>query len=308
MANIYNDSSESVRQSGSSTNGNFTNLNATNATIDNAIIHNLAVDNVDVSTTITTPSLSIPSLNDKDLLIMNGPTVDGLTVGTNNDILKVSAGSPSWSNFINLDTINTNVLSINGTSNGDIFTVNAGNVARIPISTSGYFLQSDGSFPSWSPLPNPLIVGNLQINGTLQTTSYLNRTLMTDSTGFIVSEQPQFNTTTGSFGLTTTDTQFYGNATWSMTQNAFYKIHVSINFDTTTQVYGQFIIDTVLQQAYNSPSGAINSINMTIIYQHLTASTNSVSFQLTGRTITGTANITKYTIYVERVPFPDLHT
>jgi hypothetical protein len=110
--NIFNDSNYSIPQP---TNGNFT--------------------------SITTDNIIIPGATSGDLLFMNGTQVTGLAIGPQNYLLQSSGAEPQWSNSLNVNTITTTDLKINGTSEADIFSVGAdGYFDRIPLGPFGSIL------------------------------------------------------------------------------------------------------------------------------------------------------------------------
>lgn len=303
MANIYNDSSAFISQTGSSS-GNFTNLVAENAIIENAAIDNLNVDQTAVFNSVDTQNLIIPTLNQNDLLLMGAAgVIDGLTAGTNKDVLCVTAGIPTWQNSLELQNLKTNTLNIPTTQQGDLIVMDSSsNATRFAIGSSGQFLISDGINPTWNALPNPLILGSLQANGTIQFPNYANSNLFTDSTGFFISERPKF-TQGGTQGFTTTPNQFYGSATWYMTNNAWYKIKVFMTSANSNGFFGSVKVNgnDISYFSFNGPQP--RSVCVDQIYLH-TGSTGIQGIALTAQTSSGISSISYYQIYLERICEP----
>lgn len=301
MANIYNDSSEPIREAGGSTNGNFTNL-----TVQNLVAENAAIDNLNIDNSLITAGLQITSIPNGDILVagMSG-NINGLAPGANHDVLTSTGTQPQWVNSLILQNLQTNTLSIPTTLNGDILVFNGSSQGqRLGVGSSGQFLISDGVNPTWNNLPNPLIVGGLQVNGNIQTL-FTNSTLITDNSGFVVSEQPQF--TSGSSGLTTTPTQIYGAATWQMTSGAWYSIKVQINTTTSTAFHGNIMINSSTIGYYNNIGGFFNTFYCEFTYNH-TAATGLQGIALSQFvTSSGTANVT-FSIKVERTPILNIHS
>lgn len=301
MANIFNDSAEPIREAGGTTSGNFTNL-----TVQNLIAENAAIDNLNVDNSLITTGIQITGLSTHSILTTNNDTtVNSLIHGNNNDVLTCNGLDPVWTNSLILQNLQTNTLKIPTTLNGDILVFNGSSEAqRLGVGTSGQFLISDGTNPTWNDLPNPLILGGLQLNGNAQLTSFPNRTLITDNTGFIVSEQPQY--TSGSGSLTTTPTQIYGVVSWQFTQNAWYSLKFQINTSTNTAFHGNVFVNSILIGYVNNIGGFPNTWYCEFTYNH-TASTGTYPISLDNFvTSSGTANYT-FSIKVERTPTPDIH-
>lgn len=304
MANIYNDTSEPIRESVDTTNGNFTNL-----TVQNLIAQNIAVDNINSDTTAVFSSLALPNLSQNDLLLVGvSGAVNGLTPGNNNDVLKTLSGVPTWSNDLILNNLQTNTLKIPGTTGGDILTfTNTSEAQRLPIGSSGTFLISDGIQPSWQSLPNPLILGGLQVNGNFELTGFGNATLITDTAGFIVSERLQLANSPNSYVINTTPSVIYLNASWSFTQNAYYKISLYIDFTTSEEIQGDFTVNFIKKLSiYTAKKDITNTYE--IIYLHSGATTNSETIGITNlKTLAGSATVNSFYITAERIPTPLIH-
>lgn len=114
---------------------------------------------------------------------------------------------------------------------------NLSQATRFAVGTSGQFLISDGVNPTWNALPNPFIIGSFQANGNIQFSNYTDSNIFTDGTGFLISERPKF-TQGGSQGFTTTPSQFYGSATWHMTNGAWYKLKIAMVASFTNKFLG----------------------------------------------------------------------
>lgn len=303
MANIFNDSSQAIRESGGSTNGNFTNL-----TVQNLIAQNAAIDNLNVDVSAIVASLEVTNLaNHSIVTVGSGGALNGLAVGSNNDVLISNGLDALWSNSLQLQNLQTNTLKIPTTLNGDLIVFNSSSQAqRLGVGTSGQFLISDGTNPTWNNLPNPLILGGLQVNGNVQLTTFPNSTIITDPTGFIVSEQPQY-ATSGTVTFNTTPTQLYGNATWTMSNNSWYKIKVAMTTLATLAFYGDIQIAAGIQQYFYYPGSQTQTIINEIIYQYTGASSATVGIAINAQSVSGTASITALSIYVERIPVPNIH-
>lgn len=301
MANIYNDSSEVIRQAGSSINGNFTNL-----TVQNLIAQNAAIDNLNVDNTAIVSSLEITNLNNHNILTagVNG-AINGLAIGNNNEVLISNGLNAIWTNSLNINTLSTNTITIPTTVEGDLLVFdNSSQAQRLPIASSGKFLISDGVNPTWNDLPNPLIVGGLQINANAQFSNYANSNLYTDASGFILTERPKF-TQGGSQGFTTTPNQFYGSAVWYMTNNAWYKIKVLMTSANTNGFYGTVKVNTNIISYFYYPGVQTQSVCVDQIYLH-TGTTGIQGIALTAQTSTGISSISYYQIYLERICEPVL--
>lgn len=295
MANIYNDSSEVLRQISGNINGNFSNL-----TVDNLIANNAAIDNLNVDNTAVLSSLEISNLNNHNLLVagING-AINGLAIGNNNEVLISDGLDAVWSNSLTVNTLTTNSLTIPSTVEGDILVFNNSSEAqRLVVGASGQFLISDGVNPTWNNLPDPLILGGLQVNSNFELTSFTNKTLITNNSGFIVSENIMYNN--GSATINTTPSQIYSNLTWTFTNGAWYNIKVQIN-NGLQSIIGLVKIDTTIIGYVNCL--ASNTWYCEFTYNH-TGPTGLNAMVLTDfNTPAGSSNIT-YSIKVERAPIP----
>ncbi len=303
MANIFNDSSAFISQTGSSS-GNFTNLVAQNAIIENAAIDNLNVDQTAVFNSVDTQNLIIPSLNQYDLLTMGAAgVVDGLAPGNPKDVLTTFGNIPTWTNSLELQDLKTNTLTIPSTAQGDLIVMNnLSQATRLLVGASGTFLISDGTNPQWEPIPNPFILGSLQANGTIQFSNYANSNLFTDSTGFFISERPKF-TQGGSQGFTTTPNQFYGSAVWYMTNSAWYKIKIVMISANTNGFFGDVKINANVLAYFSYAGPNTQTVVVDQIYQH-SGTTGIQGIALTAQTATGISSISYYQIYLERICEP----
>jgi hypothetical protein len=302
MANIFNDSSEPIREASGQMNGNFTNL-----TVDNLIVNNEAVDNLNVGMTLVTPGIQISGISNHSILVAGtSGNINGLLPGSANTILKSNGTDALWTNSLILQDLQTNTLKIPTTTTGDLLIFNSSSQAqRLAVGSSGQFLISDGTNPTWNSLPNPLIVGGLQINGNTQLTLFPNRTLITDNTGFIVSEQQQYAANSSSFS--TTPTQIYGVASWQMTNNAWYSIKVQINTTTNFAFTGLIQINAVTIGYINNIGGGNNTWYCEFTYNH-TGSTGAQGIALSNFvTSSGTANVS-FSIRVSRMETPNIHS
>lgn len=299
MANIYNDSSEILRQATNSSNATYTNL-----VVQNLIAQNAAIDNLNVDQTAIVSSLEITNINNHNLLVagVNG-AVNGLNIGNNNDILISNGTDALWSNSLVLQDLQTNTLKIPTTTTGDLLVFdNNSQAQKLSVGSSGQFFISDGVNPTWNDLPDPLIVGGLQINNNLEITNFPNRTIITDNTGFVVSERMMYSS--GIATINTTPSQIYGSATWNFTQNAWYSVKVQVNCSTNSQFYGDVkILTFVVGNVYSLMNP--NTWFCDFTYNH-TTTTGTYGIALENFTTTsGSANLS-YSIRVERMPTPQI--
>ena len=294
MANIFNDSSAFLNQS--TGNGNFTNLISQNAVFQNTATDNLTIDN----------SLSLTTLNAGDILISgNLGVIDGLNIGINNDVLVSNGSAPLWTNSLTIDNLQTNTLKIPTTTTGDLIVMNSNSEAtRLLIGASGTFLISDGVEPQWEPLPNPLILGGLEVNDNFKLTNFPNRTLLTDNTGFITSEQPQLKLG-GPFSLNTITSQFYGVAEWSMTSGCWYEIRLNITCLDPVAFYGYINVNASTIGYYNYLGSHFETVGGVYLYEYTGATSNSVGISVYGASVSAT-NLASFEIYVEKKPNPVL--
>ena len=296
--NIYNDSSIYIQQAGGQINGNFTNL-----TTQNLIAKNAAIDNIQVDQTAIFASAEVSDLANHSIVVA-GPngSLNGLAIGNNKEVLVSNSIDAVWTNSLDINTLTCNDITINGTQNGDLLVVNGGALDRLPIGSSGTFLQSTGTLPSWSPIPNPFIVGGLQVNNNLEISNFPNRTIITDNTGFVVSERMMYSS--GIATINTTPSQIYGSATWNFTQNAWYSVKVQINCSTNSQFYGDVkILTFVVGNVYSLMNP--NTWFCDFTYNHTTI-TGTYGIALENFTTTsGSANLS-YSIRVERMPTPQI--
>lgn len=289
MANLYNDSSIFIQQSGSST-GNFQNLTVKNLIAENAAIDNLNVDATAVFNSVDTNNLTM-NFPLGALLFSNSGPIDGLQIGNQNDVL-ISNGIPEWTNSLTLQDLTTNTLKIPTTQNGDLIVFdNANNAQRLAVGSSGQFLISDGVNPTWNDIPNPFIVGNLIVQQTL-TLSYINKTIITDGTGVVCSENIRY--TSGSAIINGTPSTFYANVSWAFTQFAWYSIKVQL--ESANSYIGEIkVMATTI--------GTVNTIKTffcDFTYNH---SSPTGVYGIGLENFVGSASIT-YSIRVERIPQP----
>lgn len=297
--NIYNDSSEPIREAGGTMNGNFTNL-----TVQNFIAQNAAIDNLNVDQTAVLSSVEITNVANHSILTagVNG-SVNGLLPGANKEILVSNGLDALWTNSLTLQDLQTNTLKIPGTVTGDILVFDSQQQAqRLAVGASGKFMISDGTNPTWNDLPNPMILGGLQLNGNFEMTTMPNRTFVTDNTGFVVSEQPMF--TSGSAVINSTPSQIYGVLAWQMTNNAWYSIKIQINNGGVGYSGGYARINLAQIGYINNPVGP-NTWYCEFTYNH-TGSTGLQAIALEGfATASGTTTL-NYSIRVERMPTPNI--
>lgn len=279
--NIYNNSGATF----SNEPGNLENLSVKNLTAENAEIDNLNVDMSAVFTGgIQTNSLNITNLNNGDLLFKQSNAIDGLSIGPNNNILNSNGSAPFWSNNATLNKIITNELEIINTNPGDLL-VGGPNFQRLPIGSSGFFLQSDGVNPSWSPIPNPFIVGNLIVDGSLQLTNYIDGPLMTVG-NTVSAERNQIKIFNASFS--TTLTQYYGSVEWNLLPNRHYLLTVIQNFDFPEVFDGKCKKDNILLFDFFKTQ---NNNQLTNKYYFFNLSSTLVGFSLEARAGSGTSNV-----------------
>lgn len=292
--NIFNDSSAYV-----TSNENFSNLTA-----QNAIIENAAIDNLNVDQSAVFNNLAINGFNNGDILIsQNSGIIDGLTISANNDVLCSNGVNPEWRNDLTINDLTCNTLSIPTTAQGDLLIMNSAQQAtRLIIGPSGTFLISNGTDPQWEPLPNPLIVGSEQVNGILELTQYSNCNIFTDNTGFLINERAKF-TQGGTQGFTTIPTQFYGSATWYMTNNAWYKLKVLLVSSNSNSFFGNVKINATPIAYFHYIGPQTNTISIDQIYQH-NGSTGLQGIALEAQTSSGISSISYYQIYLERISEP----
>lgn len=297
MANIFNDSSEPIREAGGTINGNFTNL-----IVQNLIAENAAIDNLNVDVSLITTGLKITGITDHSILTAGvGGVVNGLLPGSNNDVLVSNGLDALWVNSLILQNLQTNTLTIPTTLNGDIIIFNSSSQAqRLGVGSSGQFLISDGTNPTWNNLPNPLILGGLQLNGNAQLTSFVNNTLITDNTGFIVSEQPQY--TSGSGTLTTTPSQIYGTVDWQFTQNAWYSLKFQINKTGGNPFTGTCLVNSIVIGFVEFTTTNNDTWYCEFTYNH-TPATGIYAISLNNFVSTSTSSYS-FSVRVERMPIP----
>lgn len=306
--NIFNDVNGINNTNNSGGTSSFTNLTVQNLVAQNAEIDNLACDVSAVFTGgIETNALQMSSLSSGDILVTsNSGVVNGLAIAVNNDVLTSNGVTPVWTNSLTLNSLNSNSLGINGTSNGDLLVMNSSSIAnRLAIGSSGYFLISNGSIPQWEPLPSPLTLGSLIVNSTCQFTNYLNKTLITDNSGALVSETPQLSTN-GSTSFSTTTSTIYSYGTWSFSGGGWYKVKWDITTSNTTSFHGNIGINNVPIQYINYLGSNIETLCGDFIYQYTGASSSTVGIEII-LTSSGTSNLSGFNIYVERVPAPNSH-
>ena len=174
MHNIYNDSS-------------FTNS------------QNLTPESI-VTSDITTSGLTINGSTKGQILIIddtNG-SVDGLDLGSNNDVLVANPtnnGLPGYTNSLNINTLTCNDLKINGVQTGDLLVGVTNNfIDKLPIGISGNLLTSDGTNPVWAPItfPNPLTLQNIVLTSSLQLTYPGYGILILDNSNIVTTDRNNF--------------------------------------------------------------------------------------------------------------------
>jgi hypothetical protein len=227
--NIYN-------QSGNNS-GSTNNIVSQNITAQNAYLDNVYIDQ----------SLNLTGLSKGDILFIGNETglVDGLEKGNNNDVLCSNGLIPEYRNSLVLQDLQINTLKINDTLEGDIIVIDdQSQIDRLPIGLSGTFLQSDGTNPSWSALPNPLILGSAVINNDLTLPAHPNSAIFTNNSGLVYSQQPRFKSGTGIIN-STTPTVLYAAIEWLFYQNLWYKVDVQINTDNTNEYAGNILVRNI---------------------------------------------------------------
>ena len=130
-------------------------------------------------------NLTVNTLTVNQKLTLNGATPNSLLStdntgsiipflsGPDNYLLSVdpSSNNPAWTNNIIIDRVQTNTFKIFGTSEGDILQVSNGDIARIPIGTTGQLLAvGDTNNVQWQDLilPDPLSIQDLTITTNLK--------------------------------------------------------------------------------------------------------------------------------------------
>jgi len=183
---------------------------------------------------ITTGGITIPGSNKGDILIIgDSNSVEGLQLGTTNDILvsnPSSNGLPGYTNAININTVTCNDIKINNVETGDLLLgVTSNYLERLPIGVSGNILTSDGTNPFWQEiiLPDPLTIQDLVLTNSLKL-SYLNKGfILSDSSGNIYTENALYSTSSSPITFTSS-TGLY-NIYPNVTTNRNYKVSVSWN-------------------------------------------------------------------------------
>lgn len=120
---------------------------------------------------ITTSSLTINGGTKGDVLIIadNNGMVDGIALGSTNHVFVANAGNnglPGYTDALNINTLTSNDIKINGVLTGDLLVGSTGDfIQRLPIGASGLILTSNGSNVQWQPLdlPDPLILQDLEV-------------------------------------------------------------------------------------------------------------------------------------------------
>lgn len=312
--NIFNDSSEFVREASGNLNPNatFTQVVTEYLVAENAAIDNLNVDQSAVFTGgIETNALKIDGLNNGDILISDASSnIDGLNIGPNKNVLVSNGTQPAWTNAIDVNQVTSNSIKINGTSQGDLLTIdNTSNIARLPISISGYFLISDGTNPQWEPIPDPFIMGSAQINNNLQLVSFPNQNLFTNSSGFVVAERSQLHQL-GAKSFNSTSTQIYGTQSWAMTNNAWYKLSINLFTSNTVPFHGivqlSDAITTIQLAAFNYDGNNLATVTLHLILKNNFA-TGTLAITIIAQTTSGTATLSDGTIFLERISEPIEH-
>jgi len=94
---------------------------------------------------------------DGDMLFMDGSTPARLAIGTNNYMLGVVSGAPTW---MTPDTVMINLAKY--LAGGDITYLKSstGLPAALPIGATGRFLESNGSDPQWATITAGDITSN----------------------------------------------------------------------------------------------------------------------------------------------------
>lgn len=251
------------------------------------------IDNQNISTTdltaqtITTSGLTIKGSVKGDVLIIgdtNG-TVEGLALGTTNDILVANPsgnGLPGYVNDITVNSVTTNDLKINGMVTGDLLVGVTSNYAdRLPIGPTGYILTSNGTDPIWNPLSLP----------------FNNAMLFVDGTGLIYGERAAYSISPSPVTFTSSTTIYTLNVATVNTRN--YK--VSISFNNTISGGGQNTYSLAISGigTFLSYVTADTSSQENIILPFNANATGTVSISLIGaHTGVGGTNGTAYKVYI----------
>lgn len=259
------------------------------------------VDNQNITTTdltsesITTSGLTFKGATKGQILIIgdtNG-NVDGLDLGTTNDVLVANPsnnGLPGYTNALSINTLTANDIKINGLINGDLLIgVTNDFVDRLPIGPNGYLLSSNGTDPIWSPLTLP----------------FTNGALFVDGGGTVYSERPSYAISAIPVTFTTSTTIFSLNTNVVGSRN--YKVSVSWNNLITSGGQNTYSLSissfgTVLSFVTSNTSSQEN-----IIFPFQSSGTGSITISLIGAhtggsgTPNGTAN--KVVITLEPLGF-----
>lgn len=164
-------------------------------------------NNVNVSS-VSTDNLTFKTGGqNQDILILDqNSTVQGLGLGTNNDILTSFEGSLSWRNSANLQDITVNNLKINGAQPGDLLSFTTDNQAILlpRPNQEGQLLTSINTPPyyNWQNFifPNPLELINL-ISINITSTSNLNSYNLTNTNTTTLNQDIRIQNRLGRAGM-----------------------------------------------------------------------------------------------------------
>jgi len=222
---------------------------------------------------ITTSELTISGASQGQILIVgdNNGDIDGLNLGTTNDVLVSNPNSnnlPGWSNSLNINTLTCNHLQINGVQTGDLIVGQTSNYfQRLPIGSSGTLLTSNGTNVLWNPItfPDPLSLNDLNVTLSLKLGFATSGSLFLDGNNKVYSLQNSYlqdnNTITMTGSSIVTCSTFNFNCAGSHTYL------ISVNFlanpNNNSTLFQLNIANTVVKQIINI---ADTSITLSYIF------------------------------------------
>lgn len=248
-------------------------------------------DNQNITTTdLTTDTLTTSGLKFKNgtkgqILIIGDTSgnVDGLDLGTTDDVLVANPsnnGLPGYTNSLSINTLTANDIKINNLVNGDLIVgVTNDFVDRLPLGPSGYILTSNGSDPIWSPISLPFNNAMLFVNGS----------------GLIYGERASYGLSPAPITFTTSTTIYSLNVTTVNTRN--YKVSISFNNIISGGGQNSYSLNISGIGTFLTYVTANTSSQENIILPFNANATGNISISLIGAH-TGPGNGTAFKVYI----------
>jgi hypothetical protein len=278
--------------------------------------------------TITTDGITLVG-GEKGQILIIGDTngdVDGLDLGaTNNVLVAGSNGLPQYTSDLSVNMVTTGGLAINGTAVGDLIQAYGSPVqfSRVPIGMPNQILTVGGVNNAvwqnletllnlYSPLQLPAtqFTGNLTTGYPVQLGLSQHCTLITDSSGNVLTEPPIAALRTTPFTLTTTSQQIFISSSFVMTNNGYYKFIFNSVINCGSNSTAAITVNLNSNPIIQINSSSSSSSNLTQIWYVLYTGTTGGQTVTVNGLVQGSgspsATLSSWQLWMERVPLPYL--